>query len=122
MKSNKLKTSIGSFQKILTEEIGLELSYLRREKGFSGNDLAKKLKISQQQISRYERGVCSINCGMLFSILFYLEINPSLFFESIVLKINEEYPNAISYIHANESISAAKNNYDYIFNRQSDVI
>ncbi|MBO1929730.1 helix-turn-helix transcriptional regulator [Providencia rettgeri] len=44
------------------------------KKGLSGSDLAKKLKISQQQISRYERGICSINCGMLFSILFYLEI------------------------------------------------
>ncbi|WP_255254450.1 helix-turn-helix domain-containing protein [Providencia rettgeri] len=90
MKSNKLKTSIDSFQKILTEQIGMELSHLRKEKGLSGSDLAKKLKISQQQISRYERGICSINCGMLFSILFYLEISPSAFFESVSLKINEK--------------------------------
>lgn len=41
MKSNRLKTSIDSFQKILTEQIGMELSHLRKEKGLSGSDLAK---------------------------------------------------------------------------------
>ncbi|MBQ0330551.1 helix-turn-helix transcriptional regulator, partial [Providencia rettgeri] len=105
MKSNKLKTSIDSFQKILTEQIGMELSYLRKEKGLSGSELAKKLKISQQQISRYERGICSINCGMLFSILFYLEISPSAFFESVSLKINEKHPSANSFIHNSECLS-----------------
>ncbi|MEX6378866.1 helix-turn-helix domain-containing protein, partial [Providencia vermicola] len=105
MKNNKLKTSIDNFQKIITEQIGLELSHLRKEKGLSGKDLAKKLKISQQQISRYERGVCSINCGMLFSILFYLDTHPSKFFENIISKINEEYPDANSFIHNNEHFS-----------------
>ncbi|HEM7130791.1 MULTISPECIES: helix-turn-helix domain-containing protein [Providencia] len=122
MKSNRLKTSIDSFQKILTEQIGMELSHLRKEKGLSGSDLAKKLKISQQQISRYERGICSINCGMLFSILFYLEISPSAFFESVSLKINEKNPSANSFIHNSECLSDEKDNYHYIFNRQTEII
>lgn len=122
MKNNKLKTSIDNFQKILTEQIGLELFHLRKEKGLSGKELAKKLKISQQQISRYERGICSVNCGMLFSILFYLNANPSVFFESILLKINEEYPNANSFIHKNEKLFDEQDNYHYIFNRQTGII
>nr|WP_314264037.1 helix-turn-helix transcriptional regulator [uncultured Moellerella sp.] len=122
MKNNKLKTSIDNFQKILTEQIGLELFHLRKEKGLSGKDLAKKLKISQQQISRYERGICSVNCGMLFSILFYLNTNPSTFFESILLKINEEHPNANSFIHESENLFDEKDNCHYIFNGQTGTI
>ncbi|WP_275075362.1 helix-turn-helix domain-containing protein [Providencia rettgeri] len=122
MKNNKLKISIDNFQKILTEQIGLELFHLRKEKGLSGKELAKKLKISQQQISRYERGICSINCAMLFSILFYLDTNPSAFFESITLKINEEHSNANSFIHKNESLFDEKDNCHYIFNRQTEII
>ncbi|WP_272687484.1 helix-turn-helix domain-containing protein [Providencia sp. PROV149] len=122
MKNNKLKTSIDNFQKIITEQIGLELSHLRKEKGLSGKDLAKKLKISQQQISRYERGVCSINCGMLFSILFYLDTHPSKFFENIISKINEEYPDANSFIHNNEHFSDEQDDFNYIFNRQTEII
>ncbi|EPL9572111.1 helix-turn-helix domain-containing protein [Providencia rettgeri] len=122
MKNNKLKTSIDNFQKILTEQIGLELFHLRKEKGLSGKELAKKLKISQQQISRYERGICSINCAMLFSILFYLDTNPSAFFESITLKINEEHPTANSFIHNNESLFDEQDNCHYIFNRQTEII
>ncbi|WP_369309455.1 helix-turn-helix domain-containing protein [Providencia rettgeri] len=122
MKNNNLNTSIDNFQKILTEQIGLELSHLRKEKGLSGKKLAKKLKISQQQISRYERGICSINCGMLFSILFYLDTNPRTFFESITLKINEEHPDANVFIHNNENLIDEQDNYHYIFNRQNEII
>ncbi|MBQ0342056.1 helix-turn-helix transcriptional regulator [Providencia rettgeri] len=75
MKSNKLKTSIDSFQKILTEQIGMELSHLRKEKGLSGSDLAKKLKISQQQISRYETGKTSLTIDQLSHLLRLLDKN-----------------------------------------------
>ena len=75
MKSNKLKTSIDSFQKILTEQIGMELSHLRKEKGLSGSDLAKKLKISQQQISRYENGVNNISFDKLIILFNALEMS-----------------------------------------------
>ena len=121
MKNNKLKTSINIFQKILTKQIGLELFHLRKEKGLSGKELAKKLKISQQQISRYERGVSRINCATLFSILFYLDTNPSAFFESITLKINKDHPNTSLFIHNNGSFFDEQDNCNYIFNRQKET-
>ncbi|MBQ0316345.1 XRE family transcriptional regulator, partial [Providencia rettgeri] len=55
-------------------------------------------------------------------ILFYLEISPSAFFESVSLKINEKHPSANSFIHNSECLSDGKDNYHYIFNRQTEVI
>ncbi|MGW8595860.1 helix-turn-helix domain-containing protein [Providencia rettgeri] len=124
MKNNKLKTSIDNFQKLITEQIGIELSHLRKEKGLSGKELAKKLKVSQQQISRYERGVCGLSCGMLYLILYYLEFSPCQFFNNLELKLNKKYPN---YIFVSQNIDYdvlfinQMNNESY-FNKQTETI
>ncbi|ENL8516769.1 helix-turn-helix transcriptional regulator [Providencia rettgeri] len=46
--------------------------------GMSGKELACRLNISQQQVSRYERGINSLSLDMLF-----------LYFQALEMKGNE---------------------------------
>lgn len=47
---------------------GLVIKRIRKEKGITGSELAQKINISQQQMSRYERGVNKFSVDMLFNI------------------------------------------------------
>lgn len=67
----KSKTSV-------TRYLGSELKNYRKMSGLSGKELACRLKISQQQVSRYERGVNSLNLDMLF-----------LYFQALEMKDDE---------------------------------
>ncbi|EKT53658.1 helix-turn-helix domain-containing protein [Providencia burhodogranariea] len=120
--SDKIKPNIDNFQKILTELIGFELHNIRKEKGLSGSKLAKKLKLSQQQISRYERGECSISCGTLFLILFHLETNPVVFLRKITLALNESHPKAISYLYDADMSLEKKDDFNYLFHKETEIL
>ncbi|WP_231906717.1 MULTISPECIES: helix-turn-helix domain-containing protein [Providencia] len=54
---------------------GLVIKNIRKEIGFTASDLAKKMNISQQQMSRYERGVNKISIDMLINIAFNLGVS-----------------------------------------------
>ncbi|MEM8201705.1 helix-turn-helix transcriptional regulator, partial [Morganella morganii] len=47
--------------------VGEQIRAHRKEQGLSGSELGDKLKLSQQQVSRYERGECNIPLDMLFT-------------------------------------------------------
>lgn len=66
----------------LRENIGQFLRYSRRERSLSGKELGNLLNISQQQISRYERGVTSMNIETLDCILYALDKSWADFFYS----------------------------------------
>lgn len=68
--------------------VGNEIFRLRKKRGLSGKQLADKLNISQQQVSRYERGVCNINVDTLFVILYELDCCLSDFFSSVYFNVN----------------------------------
>ncbi|KSX93281.1 transcriptional regulator [Proteus mirabilis] len=53
----------------------------------TGAELGKLLNISQQQISRYERGINKIPIDMLFHILNIFDISISDFFEKVSKRI-----------------------------------
>ncbi|HBC0990430.1 TPA: helix-turn-helix transcriptional regulator [Escherichia coli] len=55
--------------------LGMWIKSLRKQRGLSGKQLAVMINISQQQISRYERGVSDIRPDMLVHLLFILKIN-----------------------------------------------
>ena len=57
--------------------IGLFLKNKRKEVGLTGAQLASRLSISQQQISRYERGKNTITIQGLLGILQALELHKS---------------------------------------------
>lgn len=52
--------------------IGNYIRKRRKKAGLSGNELAELVNVSQQQISRYERGKNKLTIDMLCSILFSL--------------------------------------------------
>lgn len=120
--NDKIKPSTDNFQKILTDLIGFELHSIRKEKGLSGSQLAKKLNVSQQQISRYERGECSINCGTLFLILFHLETNPVVFLKKVTLALNECNPKAISYLYDEDVSLKESDDFNYLFHKETEIL
>lgn len=71
---------------------GLVIKNLRKERGLSGLKLAEKLNISQQQMSRYERGVNKLSIDTLFSILTILDIS----FEKLLKLLITEIKNSDS--------------------------
>lgn len=70
---------------VMAKVIGLEIYRLRKERAMTGVQLAKILQVSQQQISRYERGVCHITVDALVLILDALHISMAEFFKRVYL-------------------------------------
>ncbi|MEX6118878.1 helix-turn-helix domain-containing protein [Providencia hangzhouensis] len=54
--------------------IGKRIYCIRKEKGVTGDKLAEMLNISQQQVSRYERGINQITVDCLFKISEILDV------------------------------------------------
>lgn len=61
----------------ISSVIGQALKNKRRQLGLSGIELSKILSISQQQISRYERGVNCFNLDMLMLYFAALQMTPN---------------------------------------------
>lgn len=58
----------------INQAVGAVIRSLRKEKNLSGYDLGSLTGLSQQQISRYERGNNHITLNLLIKILLALEI------------------------------------------------
>lgn len=57
------------FSNEINKEIGQYLRGIRKERNLTGEELAKRLNISQQQISRYETGKTKLTFEMMDTIL-----------------------------------------------------
>ncbi|EJD6048616.1 MULTISPECIES: helix-turn-helix domain-containing protein [Providencia] len=79
--------TLSCYQKKVQEAVACELSSLRRQNGLTGKELAKYIGISQQQISRYELGICSINIGTLAIILNIFNCSLETFFKKVNTRI-----------------------------------
>lgn len=64
----------------INESIGYRVSRKRKEQGYSGQQVADRLGISQQQLSRYERGRSQISVGLLVRIAELLQTPVGWFF------------------------------------------
>lgn len=65
--------------KNINKYVGRKIRLRRKELGFSGVQLANIIGMSQQQVSRYERGECSITLEGLFVLANALRYNDELF-------------------------------------------
>ena len=63
------RTVTGSECRTFNCKVGLFLKKCRYERSLSGAEVAKKIKVSQQQLSRYERGDSAIGLFQLDRIL-----------------------------------------------------
>ncbi|MEX9940288.1 helix-turn-helix domain-containing protein [Providencia rettgeri] len=75
---------------LLRRDVGLFLRQARIDKSLTGYQLAKILKISQQQVSRYERGETGINVEVLNTLLGVLERNWLEFFFKVLVNHSNE--------------------------------
>ncbi|ENU1227070.1 helix-turn-helix domain-containing protein [Providencia rettgeri] len=64
--------------------IGIKIKNRRKELGLSGANLAEKLNLSQQQISRYENGINKIPINHLVDIAEALSCPIEWFFQGYV--------------------------------------
>ena len=76
----------------LTMLIGREIAYLRKAKGLSGAELGKSVGLSQQQISRYERGIARLDLGLMIYLLSKLDISFNDFITRLVKEVKVNYP------------------------------
>lgn len=63
------------------KRIGEKIQQRRKELGYSAEKLAEHINLSQQQISRYERGASKINISHLVDIAVFLETPIAWFFQ-----------------------------------------
>lgn len=73
--------------------VGKKIRDFRIEKGMSGAELGKMLNLSQQQISRYERGINKITVDLLYEASLILDIDIELFLDIEKCDLNVYIPN-----------------------------
>lgn len=78
----------------LAQAVGRQVYLTRRSRGLTGSELAKKLGVSQQQVSRYERGICRIDVNTLMYLLNQLNVPLDIFFHNVSLTLKELSPEA----------------------------
>ncbi|MCW9710115.1 helix-turn-helix transcriptional regulator [Avibacterium sp. 21-586] len=76
--------------------VGKKIQQRRKELGFTAENLAEQIGVSQQQFSRYERGVTKINVSHLVNIAVILNTPISWFFadvqaENLTFSVRNEY-------------------------------
>lgn len=77
-------------EKNLREDIGYYIRKSRQEKSLTASQLGDLVKLSQQQVSRYECGITRINIDMLNVFLIALDKNWSDFFFSVMADYSNE--------------------------------
>ncbi|MEM8130583.1 helix-turn-helix transcriptional regulator, partial [Morganella morganii subsp. sibonii] len=78
------------FKKELHTVIGQEIKTLRKSKGITGYELGSIIKLSQQQISRYENGDSAIPLDTLILILRIFNISPEKFIHRVLFILNRD--------------------------------
>ena len=67
--------------------IGFFLKDIRKSNDLTGEEIAKKLCISQQQWSRYERGINKLSIDKLLIILLILDVSTYEIFDYIATEV-----------------------------------
>ncbi len=78
--------------KSFSQAMGAEIARLRRKKSLSGKELGSLVGLSQQQISRYENGVCEITIVILCELLLYLDTPLDTYFYCVSKRLEQNNP------------------------------
>ncbi len=62
-------------------QLGLNISYYRKQSGYSQAELAELLNISRTHMSRIETADCAVSLDVVFKICDVLSINPKNLFD-----------------------------------------
>lgn len=77
-------------KELLRKDIGSFLKKARKNQSLTGHQLGRLMQVSQQQISRYERGETGINIETLDIMLDILGKSWSDFFFSVMINYSDE--------------------------------
>ncbi|MBV2190415.1 MULTISPECIES: helix-turn-helix domain-containing protein [Providencia] len=88
----------------LNKNIGLFIRGARKSRGLSEKELAKLIFVSQQQVSRYERGITSMNFESILTILNVLNVSVDEFIEHIIKPEQEKIYNKMIEELENEGV------------------
>ncbi|MEX9786721.1 helix-turn-helix domain-containing protein [Providencia manganoxydans] len=99
MKNNPNDKHLHITKKHLSEAVGRQIYLTRKSRGLTGKLLASKLGVSQQQISRYERGVCRIDVDTLIYLLNQLDEPLDNFFHNVSILLKEYSPKVYEECH-----------------------
>ncbi|HHR5902538.1 TPA: helix-turn-helix domain-containing protein [Providencia alcalifaciens] len=92
MSLKKIEKMTESFSQAIADEI----ASLRRKRLLSGSQLGSLIGVSQQQISRYENGICEITLSTLCLLLHYLGVSLESFFFFVSERIEANEPELYS--------------------------
>lgn len=62
-------------------QLGLNIAYYRKERGYSQSKLAELVDISRTHMSRIETADCAVSLDVVFDICDVLEVSPSKLFD-----------------------------------------
>lgn len=96
---------------VLSYYCGIVIKRIRKNNGLTASQLGKELNISQQQMSRYERGVNKITVDMLFNIAIALNISFESLIKSVITELNTS--NSDDVVILRKSITASDTTYFY---------
>lgn len=100
MKNNAYNEHLKTTKHEIGQAIGRQIYLTRKSRGLTGKALAEKLNVSQQQVSRYERGVCRIDVDVLIYLLKQLGEPLDNFFHNVSLLLKEHSPKVYEEYHA----------------------
>ncbi|MEY0878589.1 helix-turn-helix domain-containing protein [Providencia manganoxydans] len=86
---NKINSLYDNRDNQVSTYCGAVIKQIRRECGMTGAELAKKLNVSQQQMSRYERGINKISVDMLFYLSIVLNVPLVKVIKQVLLEIEK---------------------------------
>lgn len=90
---------------------GLVIRKIRKENGISACELAKQVNVSQQQMSRYERGINKISIDMLFNLSVALDCRFERVIKLIIAEVQKSPSDDV--ISLKNKISASDTIYFY---------
>ncbi|MEY0878433.1 helix-turn-helix domain-containing protein [Providencia manganoxydans] len=99
-KSGADKSAMLASKQYLSQAVGRQIYLTRRRQGLTGSELAEILGVSQQQVSRYERGVCRVDVDALVYLLNQLNVPLDVFFHEVSLILKELSPETYTQYHS----------------------
>ncbi|EMI5490706.1 helix-turn-helix transcriptional regulator [Providencia stuartii] len=80
--------------------IGRQIYFIRKARCMTGKQLGEQLNVSQQQISRYENGVCHIDVDTLIRLLYILDMPIDQFFSQVSVRLSQQFPATYAKYHS----------------------
>lgn len=68
-------------QKSKYRQLGLNIAYYRKQRGFSQLQLAESINISRTHMSRIETADCAVSLDVVFDICDVLSVTPNKLFD-----------------------------------------